>query len=362
MNAIVDRSVPPTSRIVEIGGHAVRWEEPLVGFRLVEATDRSPAPPPAFLLGPSGAAAARAIYGQVETPQTGCYALTDAAVAPTGIGLHEGTAFCGPQLNLPPEHVATITRRLSGAALPVRFIPGPLVALFGPAEESYAQLLTDYLPRLWLLQQAGHRLETLRLLLPATLPPLVEEILAQLGLRPDQMIRYAHWEEVIRTDLLLLPTTLRLGERLSAGFGAATRFWVERVRATLRLSPPVPEQRLFVVGESATPALARLEAAAAQAGFSVIRPAGMDLAERAAAFGRAGQIVGAYGAALHDSVFAAPGATVCALRHGGRDPAFLQTGLCAAMGQSAGYLFTGEAGALASADAERALAILACAP
>ena len=91
-------------------------------------------------------------------------------MAPTGIGLRDGAAFCGASLNLPEAHVATITSRLSGAALPVRFVAGPLVALFGPAEESYAQLVADYLPRLWLLEQAGHALAGLRLLVPATLP------------------------------------------------------------------------------------------------------------------------------------------------------------------------------------------------
>ncbi len=353
-----NQPVAPTLRIADLAGHAARMEEPLASFRLVEAAGRSPAPPPAFLFGASGAAAARSIYGQIETPETGCYALADAAVGPTGVALRDGVAFCGARLNLPPEHVAAIAGRLNGANLPVRFVPGPLVPLFGPAEESYGQLVIDYLPRLWLLEQAGHALAGLRFLVPATLPPRVEDVLAWLGFAPEQVVRYAHWEEVIRTDLLLLPTVLRQGERLSAGFGAAARFWVERARAGLGLGAPELKDRLYVQGGGGPGNAEVLEAEAVSAGFRVVAPAAMDLAERLAVFGRASHIVGPYGVALHDSVLAAPGAAVCAWRGVGHEPGFLQTGLCAALGQSVGYVFAGETGVVEVGEFRRGLEVL----
>ncbi len=332
-------TLPPTTRIVDITSHAARMDEPLVSFRQVEAAGRSPAPAPAFLFGEVSAAAARAIYGQIETPQTGCYAIADAAVAPTGIALRQGVAFCGEPLNLPAEHVATIASRLNGAALPARFVPGPLVALFGPAEEAYGQLVIDYLPRLWLLEQAGHALPGLRFLLPATLPPRAEDVLGQLGLA--HIVRYAHWEEVIHTDLLLLPTVLRRHERLSAGFGPATRFWVDRLRQAAGLDAPQPAERLYLCVQDGPRGADRLQAEARGRGFAVVHPETMDVRDRAALFGRASHIVGPTGAALHDSVFAAAGASVCGLR-GAAHEGFLQTGLCAAMGQAVGYVMAGE--------------------
>ncbi len=322
--------VPPTTRIAEIGPHAARMDQPLVSFRLVEPAGRSAPPAPAFLFGGADAATARAIYGQIETPETGCYAVANAAIAPTGIALCDGVAFCGAQLNLPQAHVATITARLSTADLPVRHVPGPLVPLFGPAEEAYGQMLVDYLPRLWLLEQAGYDLATLRFLLPAALPARSEALVAQLGLPADQVIRYAHWEEVIRTDLLVLPTILRKHERLSAGFGPATRFWTQRVQAGLGVPAPSPRERVFIAGPDGR---TRAEAVAQGAGFRVL-VAGAALAERVQAFGAASQIVGASGDALHDSVFCAAGARVCALGAG-----FLQTSIGAALGLETGYVF-----------------------
>ena len=311
-------------------------DEPLITFRLVEPASRSAPPTPTFLFGATDAITARTIYGQIETPETGCYTIADAAVAPTGIALRDGVAFCGAQLNLPPEHVATITARLSGAGLPERFVPGPLVPLFGPAEEAYGQLLIDYLPRLWLLEQAGYPLATLRFLLPATLPVRAEELLGHLGLAAEQTVRYAHWDEVIRTDLLVLPTILRMHERLSAGFGDATRFWTGRVRDSVAAAAPALQTRLFVAGPEGG---GRAEAVACGAGFQVVRPDGLWLAARIAAFGAASRIVGAYGDRLHDSVFCAPGAKLCGLRQDGSAGGFLQTGLGQALGFETGYVF-----------------------
>ena len=314
-------------------------DEPLVSFRLVEAAGRSPPPAPAFLFGATDAATARAIYGQIETPETGCYAIADAAVAPTGIALRDGVAFCGTQLNLPAEHVATIIARLNGTDLPDRFVPGPLVPLFGPAEEAYGQLLVDYLPRLWLLEQAGYTLSELRFLVPASLPARPRELLAHLGLQAEQFVHYAHWDEVIRSDLVVLPSVLRKHARLSAGFGAATQFWVRRVRGSLAVAAPETRMRVFVSGPGGG---GRAEALAAGAGYSVIRPDEMGLAARVAAVGAASCIVGAYDARLHDSVFCAPGARVCGLLDGEYHAGFLQTGLGAALGLHTGYVFGGD--------------------
>ena len=341
--------IAPTTRIAEIG-HPRRPHGPAAGKLPPRRTGRRAArpPPPAFLFGGADAATARAIYGQIETPQTGCYAIADAAVAPTGIALRDGVAFCGAQLNLPPEHVATITARLSGADLPLRFVEGPLVALFGPAEEAYGQLLIDYLPRLWLLEQAGYSLARLRFLVPAILPERATELLAHLGLSADQVVPYAHWDELIHTDLLVLPTTLRRHERLSPGFGAATRLWTGRVRDRLDAGPPDLPRRVFTAPQGG----GRFEALAAGAGYTVLRPGAMDLAARAASFGAATRIAGPAGEHLHDSVFCAPGAKICALRAGPQG-GFLQTGLGAALGLETGYVFSDD-----DAELTRALDVL----
>ena len=177
---------------------------------------------------------------------------------------------------------------------------------------------------------------SLRFLVPASLPAHAAELLAHLGLAAEQTVRYAHWNEVIQTDLLVLPTILRRHERLSAGFGDATRFWTGRVRHSLGAEAPAPQARVFVSGPEGG---GRSEALASGAGYQVIRPDELPIAARIAAFSTASRIVGVYGERLHDSVFCAPGAKVCGLRSGGHASGFLQTGLGAALGFETGYVF-----------------------
>jgi hypothetical protein len=333
-----------TTRLTDIAGHAARMDPPLVSFRQVAAASHSPPPPPAFLFGAFTAETARAMYGQTELPEIGVYAIAGAAIAPTGIPLADGHAFHGAALNLPRDHVSIITDRINQSPLPTRFVPGPLAVLFGPAEEAYAQLIVDYLPRLWLLQAAGYDLATIRYVIPATLPPHAEEALALLNLRPDQLIRYAHWQEVITTDHLLLPTILRRHDRLSPHFAAATHFWTRQILH----ERPAPTTRLFL----ATPHTERLAAIAQSQGFTISSSATLDLPARAALFAGASQIIGSTSPDLLDTVFCAPGLRLVVLQN---TTGFIQMGIGAALGHTTGCVF-GELGhRIDDADFARAL-------
>ena len=341
--------LPQIARVADLADHQARMDQPLVSHRMVAPAARSPAPSPAFMFGPSDAELTRQIFGQVETPEIGCTSIADAALAPNGIGLCQNVAFASAALNHPRDHVTTITTRLNQMSLPVREIEGPLVPLFGPAEEDVRHLLVDYLPRLWLMEQAGYRLEKLRFVVPDPLPPFLQGALVDLGFSPDQIVRYAHWDEVLRTDLLVLPSILRRHERLSPHFGEATRFWTARVRATLGLARPELADKLYIPdperGALALRNRYRIEAIAERAGYRIAPIEQLDLAERASLFGRAARIVGPYSTALHHSVFSVPGTMICALRATGREPGTLQTGICHALHQRAGYVFgTMEAG------------------
>jgi capsular polysaccharide biosynthesis protein len=329
--------VAPTGRLTDIADHAARMDLPLVTFRQVAAASRSPPPAPAFLFGPFAAETARAMYGQTELPEIGVYSMADAAassigVAPTGIPLAHGHAFHGAALNLPRDHVSVITSRMNQTPLPARFVPGPLAVLFGPAEEAYAQLIIDYLPRLWLLQAAGYDPATIRYLVPATLPPTAEEALVHLSIRPDQLIRYAHWQEVITTDHLLLPTILRRHDRLSPHFAAATGFWTGQIPH----DRPIPGTRLFLP----SPHTQRLAAIAQSHGFTVARPATLDFPARAALFAGASHIIAPTSPGLLDTVFCSPGLRLLVLQD---TTGFVQTSLGAALGHTTGYCF-GDAG------------------
>lgn len=351
MSDTLSRTLPRIARVADLADHQARMDQPLVSYRQIAPAGRSPAPPPAFLFGPSDPELTRQIYGQIETPEIGVTSIEDAAIAPTGVGIRGDVAFASAALNHPREHVATIAARLNemgggDTVPPCRQVPGPLVPLFGPAEDDTMHLLVDYLPRLWLLDQAGYALDALTFLVPDGLSPFLQDLVAALGIPPARLVRYAHWAEVIRTDLLVLPTILRRHDRLSPYFGQATAFWITRLRATLAQPPPVPIEKLYIAtpDRPGLPHLRnrhRIEAVAERRGYRVANPEQMSFAERAALFSRASHIVGPYTSMLHHSLLASEGTRICALRAAQRDSGTLQTGVAAAMGQTVGYVFGG---------------------
>jgi capsular polysaccharide biosynthesis protein len=82
-----------------------------------------------------------------------------------------------------------------------------------------------------------------------------------------------------------------------------------------------------------------IEAAARDAGFTVVRPEGMSLATQVALYSGCEVLVGEYGSALHNSVFCGPDALVCGLRGTSQHPSFMQSGIATALGQGAAYVF-----------------------
>ncbi len=341
------RPLDRIARVQDLAEQAARAERPAVTFRELDAASRTPPPCPGFLFGPANEAVARQMYAQTMVRATGCYALRDAAIGPTGIAMQDKLAYCSDSLNHHRPYLQTTVHWLNQQTLPVREVAGPLVGMFGPSHEVFGHFIVDYLPRLWLLQACGYALDTLRFVVPAQAPPWSLDLLAAIGLRPDQLERHSAREEVLRTDLFIVPTILRTYERLSPSFAPATRFWVERVRARLAPASPPAEpgpERVFVSRQrlSAGRVLTNrdaIEAIAARRGTVIVHPETATLAEQVALFGGVRQIVGEYGSGLHNAVFSGPGTYTCALRGTLRDPGCIQSGIAQALNQQVGYVF-----------------------
>jgi capsular polysaccharide biosynthesis protein len=298
--------------------------------------------PPPFVLGPANESVLWEIFGQIETPSVGCYTVADALVAPTGIAIKDGVAFHGEAFQLPYHHVVTVCDRLNTEDLPVRHITGKLAVIYGPGHETWGHWLTDFLPRLWVLHAAGHDIASLRFLVPPDLRDFALPLLRQCGLRDDQLLAYDYWAELLRADLLLLPTGMRAGNRLAPCFAEATSFWLARARRgiTASLSTPrvflsragAPQQRQLLNRET-------IEALARDAGFAVVQPELLTLPQQIALYAGTRILVGEYGSALHNTVFAGARTIACGLRGTSRHPSFLQTGIATALGQDAAYVF-----------------------
>ena len=324
--------------INDIAAYHKNRRAPWIGFREVAPAAHSLQRPPLFVLGPATPSLLHALAAQTGTPRVGCYSIRAALVAPTGIPIVGGVALHGDAF-LHPRHVAAaISDRLNAEPPPIYDIAGDVALLCGPAHETYGHWLVDFLPRLWVLHQAGHDLALLRYLVPADLQPLGFTLLRLCGIRDDQLLRTSHWEELPRVERLLLPTGLRLGDRLAPCFAEATAFWIRRTRQ----SPSAPAgASLYLARTGGTRTLvnrASIEAVARDRGFTIIHPDQMPPSAQIALFANAGIIAGEYGSALHNAVFAGASATVCALRGNARHPSLVQSGIATAMGQNTGYV------------------------
>jgi capsular polysaccharide biosynthesis protein len=333
------------TRIFDLEEHQGRGQPPLVGYREVEPASRSLAPGPAFLFGPSTAFLARQVFGQIDIRAVGCYTIHDAGVAPTGVALKGQVAFSTLATHHSRRHVESVVDRVRRGDLPERRIDGPLVPLFGPAHDTYGHVLVDYLPKLWVLHQAGYDLAQLRFLVPNGLGDMPRTLLRQAGIGDDLCIPYAYGGEIIRTDRLVIPTIARTNERVSRCFGEATRFWTSRVQqATPRPAGVAPAAKVLLSRRrisgtrTLTNALA-LEAAAERQGFSIVCPETLPIEDQISLFEGASHVVGEYGSALHNTIFCKPGTCTMALRGTLNDPGFIQTSLAASLGQSTGYVF-----------------------
>ncbi len=320
---------------------------PHIDFTEVAPPTRSPQRPPLFLLGPASEIVLHDLAAAIETPRVGCYTLTDATLAPTGIPIKGGVALRGEAFMHPHYLVTQIADRLNAERLPMRHIAGDVVPLIGPAHETYGHWLVDFLPRLWVLQQAGHDLATLRFVVPFDMAEFGFTLLRQCGLADRQLVTYEHWRELLVADRLVLPTTLRLGDRLAPCFPAATQFWMRRAGHEPPAVAPASGGALYLSragGQRNLVNRARIEAIAAEHGLAVIRPEALSLSEQITLFASADMIAGEYGSALHNSIFSGAGAAVCALRGIARHPSLVQSGLATAMDQDVGYVFGGTEG------------------
>ncbi len=282
------------------------------------------------------------LFSQFELPEVGVYALEDATVAPSGIAIKDGVAFSSPAFIHPPHHFAEVVYRLTGARLPCRRVRGTVAVIYGPGHETYGHWLVDFLPRLWVLARCGYDLGRLRYVVPPELTKVARSLLAHLGIGRSQLVPYRYWSEVLQVDQLLLPTGLRVHNRIGTLFAEATAFWTSRLRARVPEQGETPTHLMVsrhrVIGARILTNRTQIEAIAASRGYTVVHPQEMTLSGQAALFAGARVVVGEYGSALHGSVYAAPGTLAIGLRGTSRHPSFVQSGVAAALGQHSGYV------------------------
>lgn len=353
--------------VVDIALHHASGEMAELDFYEIAPSARSSAPRPRFVLGHASEALHAALYGQFEVGEVGCYSLRDGLVAPTGIAFNDGCALASEAFNHPPAHVAAVMERWTEWTPPVRHVEGTLAVIYGPAHECVDHWFADFLPRLWVLAEAGHDLAALRFLVPPELSERARALLEHVGIGADRLVHYEYWTETIRADLVLMPTGLRRGSRMSGLFAEATRFWAGRLAAGTLPSRPGGSSRIMLSDEGGEGGgllnRASIAAIAVEHGFTIVRTREVGPLRLAGMLRNARCIVGEQGAGLPGAVHARAGAAICALIGEDGQANVMQSGVAAALGHEIGYVVgkggAGSAGyAVDEADFERALEIV----
>ncbi len=185
--------------------------------RLIVAAAAAPRAPLPLLAGtePFALPSQRALHReprQWPAREAVCVVAEDAIVGPGGLVWLDDAAADAPvdapdllarPLGLAPEAVA------AAAALPLRDIDTPCVAIPGPGPDNYIGFMAETLPRLLLARRAVRDGGKIRLLLDAAAPSwLVRMLRVDLGLTEDELERFAPATERVRVRRALLPGVL----------------------------------------------------------------------------------------------------------------------------------------------------------
>ena len=327
--------------IADIAAHTQAFGEPAVSWRQAAAPSRMPGPTPAFIFGPVSAGVGRALFGRIDLPAAGCFAVQDAAAGPSGVIVKDGVALFGDPLDVSQAQATAVAHQLNARATTTLQVQGTLVSLVGGGPGA---VLTRVMPLLWVLAAAGYDLAGLQYLVPWDAPAELLPLLSAFGLQEAQLVRCREAGDVVRAPRILAPASLRVGDRFLPAMGDATRFWSSRLEASLGLTPPETGSATFLSPGDGWEGMdvangQAIEDHAADAGMSVLRPAKLEIGERVRHYAAAPFLMGLDGPDLLEAcVFAPPGAAVCAIRGSGAR-SFALLGLAHALGHRLGYLF-----------------------
>jgi capsular polysaccharide biosynthesis protein len=205
-----------------------------------------------------------------------------------------------------------LARIAGGHVTPVGPQGPPVVALFLQDCNNFGHVLSEMLPRLLLLRDAG--LRDIRLLLPdaaAPFLPMIGFTLGALGMQAEMLscphgsimrVPALHWPSLVGEGWFKSPTVRRLFDALR-----------EAVPAALGPAATGPA-RLFVTrpagGRRDIPNAAEAAALAEARGYVVVEPSALPFPEQLALFAGAGRVAGPLGAALTLTGAMAPGGQV----------------------------------------------------
>ncbi len=302
--------------------------------------------PPRFSFGAFPADIAAHYYDALHLPADGVYSGAGFVISDFFVMDRQARLLYGGEINLHRYRFNDVTaaRQAAIAAAPRRRVPGAAALLFPPGNGRlmFGHWMVDALPRLALLEQAGHNLASLWYPVPNDIPRFVFALLKMFGVPENRLVGCAPGD-VLEPDSVLIPTAMHNGVRFSAMLTESVAlFRRAMVRAGAMLVAQNAPARIYLARSGTNRQLLNresIEAMALAAGFVIVHAEQMSLPQQFALFAAAREITGEYGGAFHNAIFSPPGAVVCALRGSETHPAFVQSGIGEVLGQPTGYVF-----------------------
>jgi hypothetical protein len=323
----------------------VRGEPAVAQFQRIAPANLAVPQPPRFFFGQFPADVAALYFRHVGVGPVGTFMLHDARFEAAYVISRDGRPLVCSELNMHPPHITEAMGPLAGRQRVLRRFDGRFAFIQGPGHHIFGHWLADFLPKLFVLAACGHDPGALLYLMPKTTPAFALSFLRLLGIRPDQLVFFDPFTEIIEAESVLLPTFLHNGVRFATLFPEAVNYLRAAIEARRdRTAVWTGGTRLYLSrgkagGHRGLGNRAALEALAKERGFTVCHPEQLPLDAQIGLFAQATAVIGEYGSAHHMSLFSPAGTVVCGLRGSAFHPGFIQSGIGHALGQPTGYVF-----------------------
>jgi len=192
-----------------------------------------------------------------------------------------------------------------------KILPGKTLVLASTGGDTYFHWMTDVLPRLRLVREAGlNPADCDQILINGATKPFQKETLERLGIPPDRCRSLGKEETAVLCEKAVLPS-------LPGVSGVVPPETVAFLRKSFAPSVPAQGQKLFLGREGATHrGLAEekeIRKVLEQRGFRATECGNLTVREQAGLFASASEVVVAHGAAATNLAFCRPGTRVLEL-------------------------------------------------
>ena len=203
----------------------------------------------------------------------------------------------------------------------------------------YGHWLVDILPRIHFLKKSGE-FEDYQWLFSDTTPDFALRLLDQLGINSDNRVFYNANEEIVKANVLVVPSMLRW----HSTFFEDTAEFYEQFISSFSLTPAKRSRKILISRQSWNKPFRRLvnfrelQSISEEYSYEVISPEQYPLEEQLRIFASAASVVGENSSALHNTLFSPSGTPTLSLQSEFNNNT-IQSGIADLKKQSMGYIY-----------------------